>query len=381
MITHTVCSVTVHVCSNQSLLFYPYWNNITRCGTGASNQPQTYSASAQIGGGAHEEMKRLVNFADDALADHTRGLGGKDEGFAALTLKNIEAYTGGGFSAGNTNVGAEDALAAYARFMVQRTTQQPPSNTITKATDDKLKSPPKPKKLKTTLIFHSHFNNRTATSTEDMLTSGNPMTHFLSKGDNGKKLLIRLTQKIAKSTQIESDTRRVARRLPDAFKQNLDGFFRRSSELLRHFFCLFQQLERYYQQQPNEQQETSTSQEEKALDQLKDKLFQIVKRMEIIYREMELFREQCMQQQTNDNALLVENERKIVLPIMKQLDNAVKLHKESSWKGSVGSVVGGGFQPAVTSSRRPVQRQLQQQQQQNSKNGVTTGSRIGNGFI
>ena len=52
----------------------------------------------------------------------------------------------------------------------------------------------------------------------------------------GQDLLSALTKKMAQDSQTNAATLEVAKTLPEDFKKKLFSYFRRSSELLRHFF-------------------------------------------------------------------------------------------------------------------------------------------------
>jgi transcription initiation factor TFIIH subunit 1 len=130
----------------------------------------------------------------------------------------------------------------------------------------------------------------------------------------GRELLSALTNKMAQDSQTDADALEVVKSLPEDFKKRLQSYFRRSSELLRHFFG----LRRLVDAQGN----NAHSQ----------KLKRIVQGMETVYREMEGMRRTLEQTETG------EIMRKMCLQIMDQLDCAFKLHREGSGVGG-----GGGF--------------------------------------
>jgi transcription initiation factor TFIIH subunit 1 len=54
----------------------------------------------------------------------------------------------------------------------------------------------------------------------------------------GRGLLEALTKKMSADSKTEADVQELANTLPEEFKTQLATFFRRASELLRHFFSL-----------------------------------------------------------------------------------------------------------------------------------------------
>ena len=122
---------------------------------------------------------------------------------------------------------------------------------------------------------------------------------------------------MALDSRTEAASLEMVNQLPEDFRQKLQSLFRRSSELLRHFFGLRRLLE---------EQNGSNSSEPS------EKLKRIVAAMESFYREMDEMRRELPQSETG------EIMRKMCLPIMDQLDWAFKLHREGSGRGG-----GGGF--------------------------------------
>lgn len=230
------------------------------------------------GGGLHKEMKRLVEFASarEQDADHAAGIGNHGE-YEPLTLKNVEAYYSGvkEKTPGETSTSEEDAAKRHVVFA--------------KAIASKAE----------TLLRSFEKNN--------YLPSG-----CFPPAALGRELLSALTKKMAQDAKTESASLEVINNLPEDFRNNLRSYFRRSSELLRHFYG----LRRLDTQQHSDIQ----------------KLSRIVRGMETFYREMETMRKQLPQTETG------ETMRKMCLPIMDQLDWAFKLHREGSGGGG-----GGGF--------------------------------------
>jgi transcription initiation factor TFIIH subunit 1 len=96
--------------------------------------------------------------------------------------------------------------------------------------------------------------------------------------------------------------------LPSEFREKLQIYFRRCSELLRHFFALRQ------------------------MKNSGEKLARIVLGMETFYRELDTMRKSFPH--TDAGNMM----QKMCLPLMDQLDWAFKLHREGSGVGG-----GGGF--------------------------------------
>lgn len=248
--------------------------------------PNDSDAAAQ--GGLDEEMRRLVHYcdADETEANHAVGVSGTDAHYEPLTLQHVEAYYNNNSinntattTNGETNEAAAQrhtdfarAMAASTQSLVQKLAQQQ----------------------------REGANNRL------------PDTCF-PPPEFGRELLTALTKKMAKDSQTEAESLDMVQRLPDEFRDGLQAHFRRSSELLRHFFGLRRLVE---------QGSEASSQ----------KLARIVGGMERLYREMEEVRRGLPQNETG------ETMRKMYLPIMEQLDWAFRIHREGSGGGG-----GGGF--------------------------------------
>eukprot|EP00549_Striatella_unipunctata_P009442 CAMPEP_0118724480 /NCGR_PEP_ID=MMETSP0800-20121206/32599_1 /TAXON_ID=210618 ORGANISM="Striatella unipunctata, Strain CCMP2910" /NCGR_SAMPLE_ID=MMETSP0800 /ASSEMBLY_ACC=CAM_ASM_000638 /LENGTH=233 /DNA_ID=CAMNT_0006633055 /DNA_START=42 /DNA_END=740 /DNA_ORIENTATION=+ len=156
--------------------------------------------------------------------------------------------------------------------------------------------------LKRLSIFAQAIASKVRTFAKN--TAEQALPCFLS-GPLAIQLLEALTKKIAHDAQGESDTTQMVNQLSAEFKERLLGYFRRSSELLRHFFGMRQAV-----------QKTDTA-----------KLARIVQAMEGVYREMEEMRKEFPQSETG------EIMRKMCLPIMDQLDWAFQVHRDESGGG------------------------------------------------
>ena len=218
--------------------------------------------SAEPLGGVDEEHERLVAFAGAKNANHVAGVSLDDEDPASkITLANIESYYTGKRKDQDTTETDEETRKRQ-RVFAQSIVQQ----------------------------------------TQALVT--NEACHRLSETcfpppQLGRELLSALTKKMAQDAQ-STDEPHVD--LPPEARERLHGYFRRSSELLRHFFAL------------------------RSVDAPPDK---IVTAMEQFHREME----ETVRKDLPETETVM---RKMYLSIMDQLDWAFQLHR----KGKGG---GGGF--------------------------------------
>jgi transcription initiation factor TFIIH subunit 1 len=238
---------------------------------------------AKAGGGVDDEMQRLCGFAnsDTVEANHALGLGQSDE-YETLVLNNIEAYYSGLKSTGPMTVGTNDE------------TRRRDNLTHANSMVAKIKA---------------------LVSAEDDSTTARTIDEAFPPPSHGKAVLGHLTKRIKEDSKTDADTLEVVNSLPDEFKKRLHSYFRRSSELLRHFFGL--------------RRLTESSNENGAYNQ---KLQKIVTGMENVYREMDEMRKE--QKETNAGQIM----GKMWLQVMNQLDWAFKLHREGTGSGG-----GGGF--------------------------------------
>eukprot|EP00970_Alexandrium_tamarense_P011637 scaffold2554_cov180-Alexandrium_tamarense.AAC.6 len=259
---------------------------------------------AKVNGGCDREMYRLVGFANASEndADHSRGVGDESEDFTELTLRNVGAYTGKFSADGKVDGGvpaneAEISLK-YAKYLAatMRATTEP---LLKDANTGKTKG----------------------------FCFAPTLVHALPEPKIGRGLLEALTKKMAADSQTDADVQRLADTLPVEFRTKLASYFRRSSELLRHFFS----LRSVFNDNSDGNGGIGVS------DSQKSRLTSIVTGMEKVHGEMyDLTR----------NLPLVES--KMFKPIMDQLDYAFKLHREDSSKGGGGgfvTVAKGGFVP------------------------------------
>ena len=131
----------------------------------------------------------------------------------------------------------------------------------------------------------------------------------------GKTLLVKLTQRMAQNSQAETNATLMMDGIPEDIKEKLHSYFRRSSELLRHFFGI------------RECMDASRSEADAR------KLQKIVELMADIFGEMRKICKNLPQSKSG------EVTRTMFETIMEQLDWAVQLHKDD--RG--GRDGGGGF--------------------------------------
>uniref|UniRef100_A0A7S4JKW9 BSD domain-containing protein n=1 Tax=Odontella aurita TaxID=265563 RepID=A0A7S4JKW9_9STRA len=263
---------------------------------------------AKVGGGVDRETTRLVGYANahEDDADHVKGIGGDDgddEGggggaFMSLDLRNVGAYTGELIGGGAASTSTDDAGA--------RRQEERRRAVFSRAMADGAK-----KMARGENGEKNGSGMRTAASFE----------HSLPNARLGQELLKALTNKMAADARTEADAARVAASLPEDFRARLNRYFRRSSELLRHFFALRDLVE------------SSPGGGAGGKEEYERKMARIVKGMESVYREMEAMRKELPQ--TEQGEIM----RKMCLPVMDQLDWAFKLHRD----GSGGGGGGGGF--------------------------------------
>mmetsp|Transcript_22520 Transcript_22520/g.46946 ORF Transcript_22520/g.46946 Transcript_22520/m.46946 type:complete len:692 (-) Transcript_22520:396-2471(-) len=255
---------------------------------------------AQANGGMDKEMRQLSAFASASVEDanHATGVGVREgENYETLSLKNVEVYYSGSPQlqkkmGGNFQVETEAALAKrhadFSRVMFG--------------------------KAKEIAKSERRQESRGILSAQECF----PPPKL------GRELLTALTKKMAIDARTEAASLEMVNRLPDDFRNKLQSYFRRSSELLRHFFGL-RRLE-------EEHRKSGTN------SGFAKKLERINGALANFYREMEDMRRELPQTETG------EMMRKMCLPIMEQLDWAFKLHGDSGSGGGGGFVdVGGGF--------------------------------------
>ena len=250
---------------------------------------------AKANGGLDKEMKKLIGFAmaDKEDANHATGTGyevDSDDGILheeSLTLKNVEAYYSG------QQKNNQDTSKPISEEESKR------EAVFSQALASKMKAFAAQKKQE----------SENGTSMATLIEESFP------PAETGRNLMSALTKKMAQDSKTNAATLEIVKTLPEDFKKRLHSYFRRSSELLRHFFGL-----RQLESQGN-------------MGTYSKKLSRIVGGMETFYREMEEMRKTFAQTEIG------ELQRKMCDPIMDQLDWAFKLHRE----GIGGAGRGGGF--------------------------------------
>jgi transcription initiation factor TFIIH subunit 1 len=273
---------------------------------------------AQCGGGVDSEMQRLVRFASakEDQVDHVRcegvvvdmnepsrstGHGQEDRSttqsilYKDLNLKNIGVYAG-----------------CFHPDIMDDTT-----------TTDRTRSTTAPSRhvLFSKLMMERMKGVMNPDANEPKPTRLDATAAALPEPSFGREILKALTKRMVEDSITEEDAIKITQGLPDDFKQQVASYFRRCSELLRHFFALRRVIE-LEKMSPSPQ----------GTDRLLIKSKKIIKAMEDVYREMESIR----------NGFPVtavgETMRKIYLSIMNQLDWAFKLNRDSSSTGGFVSV-------------------------------------------
>ena len=251
-------------------------------------------SDAMAGGGLDDEMQRLVGFASASAEDanHALGVGESDE-YEVLTLKNVDVYySNKGISTDEGTPEDEEAtLVQYAqlgKLMVHKT----------KLMADALKK-----------------DSNNASQLDDVFP---PPGH-------GQQLLKALTKKMLEDSKTDADTLEVVNSLPVDFKKRLHSYFKRTSELLRHFYGLRRLTE-----------EASNGVNSDNLIAYNQKLKKIVTGLETLFNEIGDMRKE--QEVTGTKGKIMG---RMCFQIMDQLNYAFKCYREGTHTGSSGSGSGG----------------------------------------
>jgi transcription initiation factor TFIIH subunit 1 len=165
---------------------------------------------AYAGGGSDADMQKLVGFAMSSSEDanHALGIGLADsDEYAPLTLKNIEAYYS--HRTNSSNEAEADDCERRKRNIV----------------------------LAETLV--AKMKALAASTLENQAKRGSLLIDDVFPPPQlGTNLLQALTKKMATDSKTDEDTLEIVNSLPEDFKKRLHSYFRRTSELLRHFFGL-----------------------------------------------------------------------------------------------------------------------------------------------
>lgn len=272
---------------------------------GSGGSGSTVEEDAKVNGGIDREMRKLIGFADaeEGNADFARCTGDNDEtgnGYSELHLSNIDAYRGkfGSTMDDSASRSNEEKNLKYAQFLAKD---------MRANTDALLKA--------------------STTGKSKGFCNAYTLKQALPEEKIGRPLLEALTKKMAADSQTDADVQQLADSLPEDFRNNLATFFRRSTELLRHFFT----LRSVFGDDSDGNGGVGRSESQKA------KLSNIVKEMEKEYGKM-----------SELTKTLTLMESKMFRPIMDQLDWAFKLHREDDSKSRGGFVAVSGFVPVET---------------------------------
>ena len=249
-------------------------------------------------GGVNAEMVRLVQYANAAEdeANHVQNRGADSEAFSELNLSNMDVYFGhnrvqGGRNNSGPRESDEDASKRRTYFSHQMAKKM--AEVVATAQ----------KQYGQRYSGHGQATNGNgAASSSSSGTAESDAPAILPPAQLGRELLSVLTRRMASDAKTDADRHREIDRLDSSFREKLHTYFRRSSELLRHFYGL-------------------RSQDDAGSNR---KLLRIVEGLEAVYREMEAVRKQLPQDEDG------ETMRKMCLPIMDQLDWAFQQHRDSS---------------------------------------------------
>lgn len=256
-------------------------------------------SDAMAGGGLDDEMQRLVGFATSSAADanHALGVGESDE-YEILNLKNVDVYynnigSDGGMTEEETEANRKKN-AQFANYMVGKTKQ------MIEALKD-----------------------------SDGASSG-AIEDAFPPPEHGRQLLKALTKRMAEDSKTDADTLEVVNALPLDFKKRLHSYFRRTSELLRHFYGLRKlALE-------TEEAGGDSSNGGQPSNAYNLKLKKIVTGLQTLYNEIGDMRKE--QEVTGTKGKIMG---RMCFQIMEQLDWAFKCYREGTHTGSSGSSSGG----------------------------------------
>ncbi len=263
-------------------------------------------------GGVDYEMQRLVHSAAAASSSQ----GGDDDHcyygdnvlFEELTLKNINVYSGQAASNGNSD--PEQVFSVERQLEVDAA--------FSKVTLDQVKC-----------LVEPIITSKSSSNVDQRVDGALPDKRF------GMQLLMALTKKLVEDSKTEKDAARMTNELPQDFRKKFTKYFRRSSELLRHFYALRRLME--IEQKTTEKTKGALkSAQDNKFKQLSQKLDRIATGLEDVYREMEGMKKIL------PSSELGERMRKMFIPLMDQLDWASKLHKDGL-TSNTGPKKTGGF--------------------------------------
>ena len=177
---------------------------------------------AKVNGGNDSEMRRLVGYANanEYDADFARGVDDNDDdnnnGQQELHLRNVDVYAGKFGPTDKSTAGKKGGVGdmnlhlQYAKIL---------ASTMRASTESILRE------------------NMSCSSSRGFCAAPT-ITRPFPEPKIGRRLLEALTKKMSADSKTEADVQELANTLPEEFKTQLATFFRRASELLRHFFSL-----------------------------------------------------------------------------------------------------------------------------------------------
>jgi len=243
-----------------------------------NNRGHEDDLSAEVNGGNDEEFERLVKFAEcpQNEADHRRARG--DDEFFALSLRDVDVYSSSNTNDSSSKVQNSELLrrdSSLAAFMTSRM----------KSHTNSIYDPSSTKSL---------LERKYAESENSKIAKMGMQCQF-PDGRSGQRLLGALTNKIKESTKSEADTMAQVKSLPEQYKREIEKFFLRSSEILRHFYGLLD------------------TDENKKLDKIVDGI-------RVLYEEIQNLRKSLLDSGEEGIEIVLS----LCLSIIKQLDHAVK---------------------------------------------------------
>lgn len=197
--------------------------NVTSSRSSSTTSAKYVLDDAKVNGGNDIEMRRLVGFANanECDADFARGVNDNDDhnnnGQQELHLRNVDAYAGKFGPTDKSTAGKKGGIGdmnlhlQYAKIL---------ASTMRASTESILRE------------------NMSSSMAGRGFCTAPTLTRPFPEPKIGRGLLEALTKKMSADSKTEADVQELANTLPEEFKTQLATFFRRASELLRHFFSL-----------------------------------------------------------------------------------------------------------------------------------------------
>jgi len=271
---------------------------------------------AMAGGGLDDEMQRLVGFAEASPQDanHALGVGGTDD-YELLTLKNVEGYYSGLRSSNNGNN----------------------NNNMIRSSETEEQT------RKKNVIFVNAIVGKMNALLKDISSgSGSRKNAQLEEAfpppEDGRKFLMALTRRMEKDSKTDANTLNIVNSLPVDFKKRLHSYFRRTSELLRHFFGLRKLADASSSPAAAAAaaagDSTNNTNSNSGSVVYNQKLKKIVKGLETLYNEIG-----AMRKEQEVTGFQGKTMGRMCFQIMEQLDWAFKLYREGTGSGGSGGFV------------------------------------------